>query len=138
MFASEDDRERFIRATERWNPPDCPRFHYPEDIRREFRQVMLTGRWWGWLPCWAQPLRDFAAEVGVIARASRRDPVEFAKGLIEASGSRETSPLVDWFQDFDPPVVRWEVVQAVESWVFYDLRPVLQGFISTEFDCVVN
>jgi hypothetical protein len=125
-------------SSKRWNPPFCPRFFYPEDIRREFLQTIFMGKWWGWLPGWAHPLQHFSKEVEIVAKALQVERVEFAIFLIQNACPLEVIPVYEWFDPLGPQVPVWEIVQSVESWIIYDLHPLLHDIKLQNFDGVKN
>ena len=123
----------------KWNPPGNPRFYFPEDIRRDLEGTLAKGRWWEWLPGWAAPLSSFSNEVAVVAAACGVCRVALARRVLESSAPLHESPVYCWVSEpFSQPVALWEVVQAVESWVFYDLRPALRAIVELELDCRVG
>lgn len=128
-----------VASLKKWSPPGCPWLFYPEDVKREFEATLACGRWWMWLPCWAFPMADFAREVALSAAACRVDQEEFARRILEAAAGAEGSPAYVWLgEPFTPMVAVWDVVQAVEAWIFYDLRPALRTILELELDCRVG
>ena len=92
-----------------------------------------------WLPCWAFPLKIFACEVALSAAACRVDREEFARRILDAASPAQESPEYVWVgEPFAPMVAVWEIVQALEAWIFYDLRPALRAIIELELDCCVG
>jgi hypothetical protein len=131
--------DAFLASVKKWFPPDCPLVLYPEDVRREFLMVLFVGRWWDWLPCWVSPLREFSAEVAVVARAQGASPVDLARRLIAmAGGGPGELSMWEVSEPHGPPVRTWEVMQSIDSWVFYDLRPALRAVVMMELDGIVG
>lgn len=125
-----------VNSMKKWNPPNSARFYFPEDVRRELEGTLAMGRWWEWLPSWAAPFTSFSEEVAVVAAACGVSRVELARRLLAGSTPLHESPVYCWVSEpYSQPVVLWEVVQAVESWIFYDLRPALRAVIELELDC---
>lgn len=82
---------------------------------------------------------DFAREVALSAAACRVDQEEFARRILGAVVGVEGSPTYVWLgEPFTPMVVVWDIVQAVEAWIFYDLRPALRAILELELDCRVG
>ena len=127
--------EALVESARKWRIPSCPPFYYPEDIKREFLSIIYLGRWWEWMPCWALPIEKFSHEVAIVARAIGWKPVELARHIAAQAGSPEQSQVYQWVCDFNAPKVSLcECMQALESWIFYDLRPQLAFVVSAYLD----
>lgn len=127
-----------ISSVKRWNPKGVRYLIYPENVRREFEDVLLSGRWWNWMHPWMHAFCDFAAEVAVVARALGVVPQVLALRLLDLIDSCEESSILCWFDPDSPPVPAWEIGQVIEGWVFYFLRPALRAVVELELDGKVN
>lgn len=101
--------------------------------------VLFVGKWWDWLPCWALPLREFAAEVRCVARAQGALPIDLAKRLmLAAAGGGGELEIWNIIEPYGPPIATWEIMQLIDAWVFYDLRPALRMVAMLELDGIVD
>lgn len=110
------------------------RLHFPENVLLEIKLVISKGRWWDWLPDWAQLLRDFAKEIESASRACGMNRIDLTRRLLEISPSLEEEMNFISNGYFLLPLPSWEISQAIESWIFYHLRPSLRSILEMELD----
>ena len=81
------------------------------------------------MPCWAFPLLSFREELQSVASGMRLKREDLAKKVID---------VCDLFAGMDGVVPTWEVVQRIEEWVFWNLRPALRAVMESEMDGLLN
>jgi len=124
-----------VRSVEEWlHLSALPRFWYPELVAEELSGHIWRGRWWDWLPSWAQSLREFAEEVDIVAGAMKVDRVELARSLVSASNDANSNGIFSVLYETTHPVPNWLVVLLVKEWIFYELRPELRFVMQRYLD----
>lgn len=130
--------KNYSLTTKRWIPGGIHLLHFPEDIYREIDASICKGRWWEWLPIWAHPLKIFSDEVATVAEICRVNKESLARRLIESSRQLIDDPFFKELNHLSAPVSSWEIAQAIESWIFYELRQCLVHIMKMELDGMID
>lgn len=122
-------------AEKRFYLSTLPRFYYSEQVQYELSGPIWRGRWWEWLPGWAEPLRDFSFEVAIVAKAMGIERIDLAQHLVEFCGEARENLIYKRVDElYAYPIPSWEIVQLVQEWIFYELRPLLRSYIELNLD----